>query len=125
MSGPSENKWRGGPSRQASQRNANRDKTAQGGARDNNNAWGASNPSQEQHVPVRGFNTAEVKNVLKKGPRETKACTPYKSTAKDGPNQRSTATGPKAHFMGNGKDFFVELRKQIAALQRGGPPFGG
>lgn len=30
-----------------------------------------------------------------------------------------------AHFMGNGKDFFLELRKQIAALQRGGPPVGG
>ncbi|CAG8117019.1 unnamed protein product [Penicillium olsonii] len=143
MSGPSDNKyartvpfrfsfancflrWRGGPSRQASQRNANRDKTGgQGGARENNNAWGMSNPPQEQHVPVRGFNTAEVKNILKKGPRETKSCTPYKSTTKDGPNQRSTPSGPKAHFMGNGKDFFVELRKQIAALQRGGPPVGG
>ncbi|KAK9850171.1 hypothetical protein MYU51_012525 [Penicillium brevicompactum] len=125
MSGHSDNKWRGGPSRQTSQRNANRDKTGgQGGPRDNN-AWGASNHPREQHVPVRGFNTAEVKSILKKGPRETKSSTTYKATSKDGPNQRSTATGPKAHFMGNGKDFFVELRKQIAALQRGGPPVGG
>ncbi|KAJ5322505.1 hypothetical protein N7452_010794 [Penicillium brevicompactum] len=161
MSGHSDNKWRGGPSRQTSQRNANRDKTGgQGGPRDNN-AWGASNHPREQHVPVRGFNTAEVKSILKKEvslhllffylPKsnlcatatETKSSTTYKATSKDGPNQRSTATGPKgmmpswiallypsthihlAHFMGNGKDFFVELRKQIAALQRGGPPVGG
>ncbi|KAJ5874539.1 uncharacterized protein N7529_002969 [Penicillium soppii] len=124
MSGPNDNKWRGGPSRQASQR-ANRDKAAgQGGARENNNAWGASQPPQEQHVPVRGFNTAEVKNILKKGPRETKSCTPYKATSKDGANQRSTS-GPKAQLMANGKDFFLELRKQIATLQRGGPPVGG
>ncbi|CAP80216.1 Pc12g05890 [Penicillium rubens Wisconsin 54-1255] len=93
MSGSSDNRWRGGASRQASQRNSNnRDKTGgQGGAGDNNAAWGASNPPQEQHVPVRGFNTAEVKNVLK----ETKMSTPYKSHFKDGPAQRSTAWGPK------------------------------
>lgn len=60
-------RWRGGPSRQASQRNSNnRDKAGgHGSARDNNAAWGASNPPQEQHIPVRGFNNAEVKNVLK------------------------------------------------------------
>ncbi|KAJ5482509.1 hypothetical protein N7475_001321 [Penicillium sp. IBT 31633x] len=126
MSGSSDNKWRGGPSRQASQRNSNnRDKTGgQGSTRDNNAAWGASNPPQEQHVPVRGFNAAEVKNILKKGPGELKS-TPYKPHSKDGPNQRSTAWGPKAQNMANGKDFFLELRKQIAALQRSGPPVGG
>ncbi|OQE26156.1 hypothetical protein PENFLA_c007G00513 [Penicillium flavigenum] len=127
MSGSSDNRWRGGPSRQASQRNSNnRDKTGgQGGAGDNNAAWGASNPPQEQHVPVRGFNTAEVKNVLKAGHYETKMSTPYKSHFKDGPTQRSTAWGPKAQNMANGKDFFLELRKQIASLQRSGPPVGG
>ncbi|CAI7640942.1 unnamed protein product [Penicillium glandicola] len=142
MSGSSDNKWRGGPSRQVSQRNSNnRDKAGgQGSARDNNAAWGASNPPQEQHVPVRGFNTAEVKNVLK----ETKLSTPYKTHSKDGPTQRSTAWGAKgtislrsqdtleqtltistAQNMANGKDFFLELRKQIASLQRSGPPVGG
>ncbi|KAJ5794535.1 hypothetical protein N7457_001134 [Penicillium paradoxum] len=134
MSGSSENRWRGGPSRQASQRNSNnRDKTGgQASARDNNAAWSASNPPQEQHVPVRGFNTAEVKNILKKGSAEGKS-TLYKPISKDGPkdgskdgsNQRSAAWGPKAQNMANGRDFFLELRKQIAALQRTGPPVGG
>ncbi|KGO39810.1 hypothetical protein PEX1_101130 [Penicillium expansum] len=127
MSGSSDNKWRGGPSRQASQRNSNnRDKAGgHGSARDNNAAWGASNPPQEQHIPVRGFNNAEVKNVLKAGPQETKLSIAYKSHSKDGPTQRSTAWGAKAQNMANGKDFFLELRKQIASLQRSGPPVGG
>lgn len=30
-----------------------------------------------------------------------------------------------ANAMANGKDFFVELRKQVATLQRSGPPVGG
>ncbi|KAJ5796760.1 uncharacterized protein N7518_005300 [Penicillium psychrosexuale] len=157
MSGSSDTRWRGGPSRQGSQRNSNnRDKTGgQGSARDNNATWGASNPPQEQHVPVRGFNTAEVKNVLKvQGltnlsrysrtswyalslppyilkpnlcaiDTETKSAVPYKSHSKDGPTQRSTAWGAKAQNMANGRDFFLELRKQITSLQRSGPPVGG
>ncbi|KAJ5958980.1 uncharacterized protein N7479_006130 [Penicillium vulpinum] len=127
MSGSSDNRWRGGPSRQASQRNSNnRDKTAgQGNTRDNNAAWSASNPPQEPHVPVRGFNSTEVKNVMKPGPDEMNSTTPYKSHSKDGPTQRSTAWGPKAQNMANGKDFFLELRKQIASLQRSGPSVGG
>lgn len=32
---------------------------------------------------------------------------------------------PIANTMANGKDFFVELRKQVASLQKGGPPVGG
>jgi hypothetical protein len=177
-------RWRGGPSRQASQRNANRDKTGgQGGARDNNTAWGASSPPQEQHVPVRGFNTAEVKNILKKGrcmnldgkynadqdpaiqqdlevsslynflpdqvliyapslqkPKHALPTKPHRRTAQTKnplhgarevqclPGSHFSRTNNNisaAHFMANGKDFFLELRKQIAALQRGGPPVGG
>ncbi|KAJ5317348.1 hypothetical protein N7508_001856 [Penicillium antarcticum] len=125
MSGPGENRWRGGPSRQSSQRNGgNRDKTGgQGGARDANAAWNASSAPQEQHVPVRGFNAAEAKNVLKRGPKESKP-NQYKPTTKDAPNRASGAWGTKPHLMANGKDFFVELRKQITSLQRG-PPIGG
>ncbi|KAJ5562370.1 hypothetical protein N7535_003177 [Penicillium sp. DV-2018c] len=124
MSGSSDNRWRGGPSRHGSQRN-NRDKTGgHGNVRDNNTAWGASQPPQEPHVPVRGFNAAEVKNTLKKGPEAAKSV-PYKPQPKDGPQPRSTAWGPKAQNMANGKDFFLELRKQVAALQRNGPPVGG
>lgn len=63
-------RWRG-PARQSSQRqsgNGNRDKSGgQGGPRGGNSSWGASSPAQDQHVPVRGFNAMEAKNVLKKG----------------------------------------------------------
>ncbi|KAJ5263673.1 hypothetical protein N7478_011278 [Penicillium angulare] len=99
MSGSGDNKWRG-PGRQSSQRhagNGNRDRTGgQGGAQGGNASWTGPSQAQEQHVPVRGFNAAEAKNVLR-----------------------------RANTMANGKDFFVELRKQVAALQKGGPPVGG
>lgn len=36
-----------------------------------------------------------------------------------------TITISTAQNMANGKDFFLELRKQIASLQRSGPPVGG
>ena len=38
------------------------------------------------------------------------------------PNQSLINT---ANTMANGKDFLIELRKQVASLQRGGPPVGG
>ncbi|KAJ5619513.1 hypothetical protein N7510_003497 [Penicillium lagena] len=146
MSGPGDDRWRGGPSRQSSQR---QNRGGQGGQRGGNAAWSGSGPAQEQHVPVRGFNAAETKNALKRGeerstrrtsgtrgltmlsfaidigPGEPKA-TFYKPTGKDSNNQRSGGPwGSKANTMANGKDFFVELRKQVAILQRGGTPAGG
>ncbi|KAJ6130156.1 hypothetical protein N7512_002936 [Penicillium capsulatum] len=130
MSGSGENRWRGGPSRQSSQRhqnNANRDRASggQGDGRGGNAAWAASGPAQEPHVPVRGFNAGEAKNILKKGPGDSKASF-YKPTGKDTNNQRSGAPwGSKSNTMAGGKDFFVELRKQITTLQRSGPPVGG
>lgn len=36
-----------------------------------------------------------------------------------------TITISTAQNMANGKDFFLELRKQVASLQRSGPPVGG
>ena len=36
-----------------------------------------------------------------------------------------TLTEKAANTMGNGKDFFIELRKQILALQQGGERAGG
>lgn len=70
---PVRSRWRG-PARQSSQRqsgNGNRDKTGgQGGHRGGNSSWGAASPAQDQHVPVRGFNAVEAKNVLKKGKPE-------------------------------------------------------
>ncbi|KAJ5100249.1 hypothetical protein N7456_006301 [Penicillium angulare] len=124
MSGSGDNRWRG-PGRQSSQRhagNGNRDRTGgHGGAQGGNASWSGPSQAQEQHVPVRGFNAAEAKNVLR---RETKP-TLYKPTGKDA-NQRSGGPwGAKSNTMANGKDFFIELRKQVAALQKGGPPVGG
>ncbi|KAJ5665372.1 uncharacterized protein N7477_007820 [Penicillium maclennaniae] len=123
MSGPGENKWRGGPSRQSSQRHSNNGN--RGGPRNDNTSPAASGPAQDQHVPVRGFNAAEAKSLLKRGPEESKA-TFYKPAGKDN-NQRSGGSpwGSKQNTMANGKDFFLELRKQIASLQRTGPPVGG
>ncbi|KAJ5655688.1 hypothetical protein N7507_007638 [Penicillium longicatenatum] len=137
MSGSTENRWRG-PSRQSSQRhsgNGNRDRGAggpggaqsgsQGGSQGGSNAWGGSGPVQDLHVSVRGFNAAEAKNVLKRGPEETKPIF-YKPTGKDTNNQRSGGPwGAKSNTMANGKDFFIELRKQVASLQKSGPPVGG
>ncbi|KAJ5183169.1 hypothetical protein N7492_000785, partial [Penicillium capsulatum] len=141
-------RWRGGPSRQSSQRhqnNANRDRASggQGDGRGGNAAWAASGPAQEPHVPVRGFNAGEAKNILKKGtiglfdlpvpkhsthqylinPSPDSKASFYKPTGKDTNNQRSGAPwGSKSNTMAGGKDFFVELRKQITTLQRSGPP---
>lgn len=63
-------RWHRGPSRQSSQRQAgNRDRSGGqgGGGRGGNPAWNNSTPAQEQHVPVKGFNAGEAKNLLKKG----------------------------------------------------------
>ncbi|KAJ5105085.1 hypothetical protein NUU61_002432 [Penicillium alfredii] len=128
MSGNGDDRWRGGPSRQSSQRhsgNGNRERTGgQGGTR-GNAAWSGSGPAQEQHVPVRGFNAADSKNILKRGPGVSKVPV-YKPAGKESNNQRSGGPwGSKSNAMASGKDFFLELRKQVASLQRGGPPVGG
>ncbi|KAJ5763107.1 hypothetical protein N7533_001788 [Penicillium manginii] len=128
MSG--DDKWRSGPSRQSSQRQSgNRDRAGghgqgQAASRGGNPAWNNNSaPSQQdQHVPVREFNAAEAKNLLKKDSKVPF----YKPTGKDANNQKAGGPwGAKANTMANGKDFFVELRKQVASLQRGGPPVGG
>ncbi|KAL1850567.1 hypothetical protein Plec18170_006852 [Paecilomyces lecythidis] len=93
------------------------------------NAWGAqqvpSGPPQEQHIPVRGFNAAESKGALRRGPGEPKP-TVYKPTGKEVNNNRASGPwGSKPNTMANGKDFFLELRKQVSALQQGGNVAGG
>ncbi|KAJ5745592.1 hypothetical protein N7520_010774 [Penicillium odoratum] len=123
---------------------------SQGGSQGGNNAWGGSSPAQDLHVSVRGFNATEAKNILKRGRTgtgvvfstaqshclkyigsngylvaETKP-TFYKPNGKDTNNQRSGGPwGAKSNTMANGKDFYIELRKQVASLQKAGPPVGG
>ncbi|OOO13408.1 hypothetical protein OAory_01011570 [Aspergillus oryzae] len=112
----------------------------------NQNNWGESRdqlstgPAQEQHVPVRGFNAAEAKAALKRNSRGTLFCdvqTPigsltvliepkpffYKPGGKD--TNRSGPWGSKPNTMANGKDFFLELRKQITNLRQGDNVAGG
>ncbi|KAJ5495539.1 hypothetical protein N7539_000655 [Penicillium diatomitis] len=148
-----QSRWRG-PSRQSSQRQPGNGNRHQGGGRGGNSSWNANvsagnahASAQDQHVPVRGFNAMEAKNVLKEGKHEfycASRCCPtretdsrptfYKPSAKDIAAQKSSNSpwGSKPNLMANGKDFWLELRKQVTALQRGGsgsgssgPPVGG
>ncbi|PTU17809.1 hypothetical protein P175DRAFT_0504564 [Aspergillus ochraceoroseus IBT 24754] len=94
-----------------------------------NSTWGdardpSSGLSQEPHIPVRGFNAAEAKAALKKGPGASKPFF-YKLQAKDANHRASGPWGSKANAMANGKDFFLELRKQVTALRQGGNAAGG
>ncbi|RMJ25804.1 hypothetical protein PHISP_03319 [Aspergillus sp. HF37] len=137
MSGPGDERWRGGRpeqlSRQSSQRRSGSGpRGAPGGARGGQNAnmsntWGgprefASGPPQEQHVPVHGFNAAESKGALRREQRPFV----YKPPGKDVNSSRSSGPwGSKPNTMANGKDFFLELRKQVTALREGGNNAGG
>ncbi|KKK20752.1 hypothetical protein AOCH_007155 [Aspergillus ochraceoroseus] len=49
----------------------------------------------------------------------------YKLQAKDANHRASGPWGSKANAMANGKDFFLELRKQVTALRQGGNAAGG
>ncbi|KAE8164151.1 hypothetical protein BDV40DRAFT_261375 [Aspergillus tamarii] len=136
MSGPGDDRWRGGrtydQNRQSGQRHSmHRTMSAHSGSRggqNQNTTWGESRdqlptgPAQEQHVPVRGFNAAEAKGALKRNSREPKPFF-YKPGGKD--TNRSGPWGSKPNTMANGKDFFLELRKQITTLRQGDNVAGG
>lgn len=90
------------------------------------NAWagrnsGVASAQDEQHTPVNGFNVKEVEEFLSRARNsgELVAGGAYKPTAGDG----GRTTGPwgvKANHMANNQPFFVQLAKQIAALEGGG-----
>jgi len=142
---PSTVRWRGGrpydqnrPSTQRHPASGPRDRMvgSQGGPRGGHgsnlsNFWGGTReqtptgPPLEQHKPVRGFNTVESKGALKRGPNDPKPAL-YKPIGKEVNNNRTS--GPwasKPNTMANGKDFFIELRKQVSLLQQGGTVPGG
>ncbi|KAI9372941.1 hypothetical protein BJX61DRAFT_505195 [Aspergillus egyptiacus] len=133
MSGAADERWSRGNSynqnRQSGQRQPNpRTMSAQGGPRAgqqnlsaSNNNWG---DSREQHVAAGGFNVAEAKAALKRAPGAPKPLV-YKPEGKDVNNRASGPWGAKPNTMANGKDFFLELRKQITALRQGGTVAGG
>ncbi|KAH1290329.1 hypothetical protein KXV52_006088 [Aspergillus fumigatus] len=134
MSGPGEERWRGGrpqdQNRQSGQRHSNsRNMGAHSGNRGGQSPapWSdsrdqlATGPSQE-HVPVRGFNSAELKAALRRGPGEPKPFF-YRPNGKDANSNRASGPwGAKPNTMANGKDFFLELRKQS---QGEGKIYGG
>ncbi|KAF7161283.1 hypothetical protein CNMCM5623_006900 [Aspergillus felis] len=159
MSGPGEERWRGGrpydQNRQSGQRHSNsRNMGAHSGNRAGQNSapWAdsreqlATGPSQE-HVPVRGLNSAELKAALRRGghpesstsilydlltlsgvylgPGEPKPFF-YRPSGKDANSNRGSGPwGAKPNTMANGKDFFLELRKQVSALREGATVPGG
>ncbi|PLB46019.1 hypothetical protein P170DRAFT_439708 [Aspergillus steynii IBT 23096] len=153
MIGP-EDRWRGGRpydhNRQSGQRHPNaRNMNMHGGARggqnqnphqnpnqnqsQNPNARGAGDSrdqlsaaglSQDQHVPVRGFNAAEAKGALRRGPGAPRPFF-YKTPGKDANNRSGGPWGSKPNSMASGKDFFLELRKQVTTLKQGGNVAGG
>ncbi|KAF2751976.1 hypothetical protein M011DRAFT_473266 [Sporormia fimetaria CBS 119925] len=78
----------------------------------------------EPHVPVHGFNAAEVKDFLKKRYMEAVADKPsahYKVQGDSVAKRSSGAWGSRgnmSHLMPNGQDFMTQLKKQLAALEQ-------
>ncbi|KAL5340322.1 hypothetical protein BJX70DRAFT_396830 [Aspergillus crustosus] len=109
----------------------------------------ADSMDQEQHTPVGGFNAGEAKAALRRGMVMVQEVrTPfyefstilhervtdqplgpkpffYKPQGKDANNRGNGPWGSKPNTMANGKDFFLELRKQITAVRQGGAVAGG
>ncbi|KAF2440790.1 hypothetical protein P171DRAFT_489481 [Karstenula rhodostoma CBS 690.94] len=101
----------------------------------------------EQHVPVKDFNAAEVKDFLKKKYLESVAGTSssnrvsatttgtnakppdqpsaYHKVQGDSVAKRSSGAwgsrGNMPHLMPSGQDFFTQLKKQLVALDQGKP----
>jgi hypothetical protein len=101
----------------------------------------AAAPAQEEHIPVNDFNAQEVRVGLKNTSEVKPAI--YKPAEKAAPAARSGSPWASkrtcyclnypgryltraANMTASGKDFFVELRKQVALLQQsGGTTMGG
>ncbi|KIW17094.1 hypothetical protein PV08_04285 [Exophiala spinifera] len=83
----------------------------------------ASTPSDD-HVPMTGYNSGAVEAMLKQG-YDARAPL-YKPEAKTPATKPESPWGAKPGAMVGGKDFWLELRKQVAALQQsGGTSRGG
>ncbi|KAL8971823.1 MAG: hypothetical protein Q9183_000868 [Haloplaca sp. 2 TL-2023] len=83
-------------------------------------------PAQEQHVALNGFNAQDARDSLKNAfASANKKTTVYKGPAQPSGNKSGAPWATKPNTMGNGKDFFLELRKQISAIQQNGPERAG
>ncbi|KAL9107609.1 MAG: hypothetical protein Q9227_007512 [Pyrenula ochraceoflavens] len=83
---------------------------------------------QELHTPVNDYNAREVEESMQKG--SANKGTIYKLSTSPTDNTKTRNTGgpwaSKPNTMSNGKDFFLELRKQVtAARNSGGSTLGG
>ncbi|ETI26204.1 hypothetical protein G647_02981 [Cladophialophora carrionii CBS 160.54] len=88
------------------------------------NAPATSLPPPDDHIPMAGFNAGAVEAMLKQG-YEPKTSL-YKPDAKSQAPSPSSPWGAKPGSMANGKDFWLDLRRQVAALQQtGGVSQGG
>src|SRR2546423_2395930 len=115
------------------------DNTVNGPAATNRNEANRSDTTaalpQEDHIPVNDFNAQEVRAALKNHSEIKPAV--YKAAEKPAPAARSGSPWASkrtyhyshvrrmcltsvANMTAGGKDFFVELRKQVAALQQSG-----
>ncbi|KAI9873473.1 MAG: hypothetical protein M1830_000371 [Pleopsidium flavum] len=79
-------------------------------------------PTQEQHIPIRSFNAKETREELLRGYNSAMAGdlkpATYKALGKEVNNPKPGGPwGSKPNTMANGKDFFLELRKQVSMLQ--------
>ncbi|KAL8839702.1 MAG: hypothetical protein Q9176_004309 [Flavoplaca citrina] len=76
-------------------------------------------PVLDQHVPVNDFNAQEARDMLRIacGPSNKKETNFRASNQTQGPKSGGP-WAPKPNTMGNGKDFFLELRKQLSSNQQ-------
>ncbi|KAI4290107.1 MAG: hypothetical protein L6R35_000627 [Caloplaca aegaea] len=96
--------------------------------------------AQDQHVSVNGFNTQDARNLLKNGVWTLRFCSEDAALTYQQVSAQNTRRQPiirllqvqlKApdpglpNSMGNGKDFFLELRKQLTSLQQHGSERAG
>ncbi|CAD6564483.1 MAG: hypothetical protein ASARMPREDX12_002681 [Alectoria sarmentosa] len=100
-----------------------------------NNAWASNGRDRQQTYtptsegpPTPVFNSQEVRDCLKNAikslaPEEVKASKYQPGGANNVRSGGAWASNPKN--MSNGKDFYVELRKQVTAMQQGGERAGG
>ncbi|MCJ1233022.1 hypothetical protein MMC14_000976 [Varicellaria rhodocarpa] len=96
----------------------------------NNDRKSRNAPTQEQNNSAKRFNVQETKEALKKGYASVAAEDPqllyYKPPA--GSANNTKASGPwasKPNTMASGKDFFLELRKQLSSSQHSSDRAGG
>ncbi|KAH6145665.1 hypothetical protein HBI64_002300 [Parastagonospora nodorum] len=147
MSGAGENRWRRPGQRNNQNRNSGANTPTKEAGRQQapstttGNAWGGkgktagpapapaaqTNAPAVHHVPVRDFNSNEVRDFLKKKYIENTADKPSVHHKVQGDSVAKRASGAwgsrgnMSHLMPGGQDFFALLRKQLSAVDQSKP----